>query len=78
MMSQKGAKSYVDSIDTKLSFYENLLDAPMLLELAIWKSKFTEQLDKNDDTLAIGRKIQCRTDSVMMVTIIVPNVLLPY
>ncbi len=62
---------YFDSIDSKLSIYKNLEDACTLLELAIWKSKLSEI----NAPLTKEMRMQCRTDSVMMVTIIVPNVL---
>jgi hypothetical protein len=36
--------TYFDSIDSKLLDYKQYLeDAPMFLELAIWKSNFIEQ-----------------------------------
>jgi hypothetical protein len=38
----KGLDSYFDSIDYKVSDYENLDDATTMLELAIWKSKIAE------------------------------------
>ena len=66
---------YFVSIESKLSFYENLKDAPILLELAIWKYNITERLERNDETLTVDMKMECRTDSVTMVTIVVPNVL---
>jgi len=43
----------------------------MLLELAIWKSKTSDQFSKNTADM----KMQCCTDSVTMVGIVVPNVL---
>jgi hypothetical protein len=65
-------------IDSKLEEYEDLKDAPMLLELAIWKTKITVHFGMNNDDLpSTDMKMQCCTDSVSMVTIIVPNVL-PY
>jgi hypothetical protein len=65
--------TYFDSIDLRLSDYEQYLEgAPMLLEIAIWKSKITELFDRNNDTLTIDMKMQCRTDSVTVVDIIVP------
>ena len=36
----------------------------MLLELAIWKSKITEQLERNNKNLTIDMRMQCRIDSV--------------
>ena len=75
--SPEGLDSFYDSIDSKLSVYKNLKDAPMLLELAIWKSKSIEQLFNRDNgTLTVHMlKMHCRTDSEMIVTIIIPNVL---
>lgn len=67
--------SYFDSIESKLSVYENLKTTLTLLELAIWKSKITEQLDQNNNPFTAEMKMQCRTDSVAEVTIIVPIVL---
>jgi hypothetical protein len=66
---------YFDSIDSKLSVYENLNDAPTLLELAIWKSKITQQTNGNIDLLTDEMKMECRIDSISTVVIIVPNVL---
>jgi hypothetical protein len=66
---------YFDSIDSKLSVYESVKDLPMLLELAIWKVKITDQNDCFNTTFTIGTKMRCRTDTITMVTIIVPNVL---
>ena len=64
--------SCFDSIDSKIAHYEhNLEDTPMLLEMAIWKSKITDQLSQNTADM----KIQCRSDSLPMVNIIVRNVL---
>ncbi len=66
---------YFDSIDSKLSVYEKLKYAPASLELAIWKSKIIEQTEGNIYLLTTDMKMQCRTDSLQKVTIIVPNVL---
>jgi len=66
---------YFCSIVSKLSVYEKLKDAPALLELAIWKSKIIERTNGNIDLLDADMKIECRTDSLYMVVIIVPNVL---
>jgi hypothetical protein len=74
-ITTKRVTSYFDSIDNKRSLYETFEDAPMLLELAIWKSQITELLEKNEDTFTIDMKMQCCTDSVTMVGIVVPNVL---
>ena len=68
--------AHFDSIDTKLSIYEYFSeDVPMLLELAIWKYKITEQYGLNNQSLSNGMKMHCRTYSVSMVMIIIPNVL---
>jgi hypothetical protein len=74
-ISSKDLDSYFRSIDSKLSVYDKLKDAPALLELAIWKSKIIERTDGNIDLLDADMKIECRTDSLTMVVIIVPNVL---
>jgi len=71
----EGWLSHFDSIHTKLSVYENLKDVPMLLELAIWKSRTTHHRDRNTAILAAEVKLQCRADSITMVSIVVPNVL---
>ncbi len=44
---RKDMKSFYVSIDIRLSFFENLKDAPILLEAAIWKSKIVKQNDRN-------------------------------
>jgi hypothetical protein len=72
----RALNSYFDSIDAKLSTYERFEDTPMVLELAIWKSKIVDQYDGNLDYLTTKMKVQCRTDSLVMVNIIVQNVLL--
>lgn len=46
----------------------------MLLELAIWKWKITEQFHWNSGSLVVDMRMRRRTDSVTAVTIIVPNV----
>ena len=76
-ISPNGLDSYFDSIDSKLSVYQNLEDAPMLLELAIWKSKIIQQLFNRDNGILTVNmlKMKCHTNSVAMVTIIAPNVL---
>jgi hypothetical protein len=74
-ISPRRVTPYFDSIDSKLSVYESVEDFPMLLELAIWKAKITDQYEYYNTTFTIVMKMRCRTDSVMMVTIIVPNVL---
>jgi hypothetical protein len=71
-ISPKGSlDSYFCSIDSKLSAYKNFKDARKLLELAIWKSKNI----KINGPLTTKMRMQCQTDSVMMVTIFVPNVI---
>ena len=74
-ISSEGLCSYFRSIDSKLSVYDKLKDAPALLELAIWKSKIIKQTDGNIDLLDADMKIECRTDCLSMVAIIVPIVL---
>ena len=74
-ISSEGWLSYFDSIHSKLSVYENLKDVAMLLELAIWKTKIINHYDQNTATLTTKVKLLCRTDSITMVSIIVPNVL---
>lgn len=66
---------YFQDIDHKLDEYEVLTDAAMSLELAIWKSKINQPKMNNNDLPFTDMKMQCRTDSFSMVTIIVPNVL---
>jgi hypothetical protein len=58
-ISSKGLDSYFHSIDSKLSVYNKLKDAPALLELAIWKSKIIERTDGNIDLLDADMKIEC-------------------
>ncbi len=70
-ISPEGLNAHFCSIDTKLSAYKNTT----LLELAIWKTKFMEQIDGNINLLTPDMKIRCRIDSLSMVDIIVPNVL---
>jgi hypothetical protein len=71
-------ETYFDSIDSRLSDCEQYLeeDAPMLLELAIWKSKIAEQVfDRNNGSLTVDiLRMGCRVDSLLMVFIIVRNV----
>ena len=75
LFSKHGLESYFDSIDSKLSVYENLKDVPVLLELALWKSKIMERFGRNKYALVGCTKMECRTDSLSMVGIIVPNIL---
>jgi hypothetical protein len=74
-VSTNGLDAYFATINSKLEEYENLSDAPMFLELAIWKSKITQQLGMNNDPHPTEMRKKRRIDSVSMVTIIVPNVL---
>jgi hypothetical protein len=75
-ISNERLNAHFDSIDSKISFYEQILrDAPILLELAIWKSKITEPSVQNNDHSATEMRKRRRIDSVSNVTIIVPNVL---
>jgi hypothetical protein len=74
-ISKDGLWSYFDSISCQLFVYEILKDALVLLELAIWRSKITEQSGQKNDHLTTEMKMQCRADSVSMVNIIVPNVM---
>ncbi len=76
LLLHRDVDCYFDSIESKLSVYEDLeLDeVPKLLELAIWKSKITENFDGMTSTLTVDMKMQCRIESLSMVAIIGPNV----
>jgi hypothetical protein len=74
-ISRNGMNTYFDSIGAKLSFFESLADTPMLLELALWKSKIIKQFNWNIHTLAVDMKMECRAGSLTIVAIIVPNAL---
>ncbi len=74
-ISPEGLGLYFGSIDSKLCIYEKLKDAPVLLELVIWKLKIMEQTGGNIDRFSADMKMECRTDSLLIVAIIVPNVL---
>jgi hypothetical protein len=67
------ADVYFDSINSLLAKYEHAQDIAPLLELALWKSKITEQTNGNriDDDL----KLMCRINSLSMVNVIVPIVM---
>ena len=65
-ISPEGLDLYFCSIDSKLSIYYKLKDAPALLELAIWKSKIDKQTNGS-----IGMKMECRIDSLSMIVKIV-------
>ena len=72
-VSPEDTDTYFDSIDSKVSDYEHYLDnAPMLLELAIWKSKVRDQLSQKNTA---DMKMLSRANSLPMVTIIVRSVL---
>jgi hypothetical protein len=58
-ISPEGLDSYFHSIDSKLSVYKKLKDAPALLELAIWKSKLIKQTDGNINHLSANMKMEC-------------------
>jgi hypothetical protein len=73
-ISAEGVHDYFNTIDVKLTVYENLKDSPASLELAIWKTKITEQVEFNG-ILTTEMKMQLRIDSIAMVSIIIPNVL---
>ena len=69
-----GDSEFFASIDSWLYNYEQLRDdvAP-ILELALWKLKMDEH--SNGDLITEQMKLQCRFDSLSMVTIIIPNTL---
>lgn len=76
-ISPKVLNSHYDLIDSMLSVYGDLDDtaAPMLLEVALWKSKVFEQFEGSNETIpAFDITIQCHTDSLTTVAIIIPNV----
>jgi hypothetical protein len=60
----------IDSMEAKLSLYENLEETPALLKLAIWKSIITKQLvfgGSNGNLTYDILKMQCSADSLTMV-----------
>jgi hypothetical protein len=63
---------YFCTIKSELAFYE-LHDAITVLELAIWKSKISEQFGQNMDNVSAMAKLQCRVECGAYV--IIPNVL---
>jgi hypothetical protein len=69
-ISLEGLDLHFCCIDSKLSVYDELKDAPALMELAIWKSKIDERTDG-----IIDMKMECRIDSLSMFVIIVSYVL---
>ena len=64
---------YFDSIEHRLSDYEQAQEVAPILELALWKSKMEEQL--NSKGLDAEMKLQCRLYSLSMVCIIIRNAL---
>ncbi len=64
---------YFDSIEYRLSDYEQAQEVVPFLELALWKVKITEQ--SNGSLINDDSKILCRIDSFSMFAIIFPNVL---
>ncbi len=71
----KGMESFFASINSRLSLYEDLEDLPALLELVLWRSKIIDQFSPSNISLTTEMKMKCRTDSIGMVRIIVPNVM---
>jgi hypothetical protein len=61
------------SIDSQLAKYQHLQGVAPLLELVLWKSKILEQ--SNGNLLDERMKLQCRFDSLSMVSIVIPNAL---
>ena len=71
----KGMESYFLYIDSRLKLYDDLKDKPTLLELWIWQSKITKKFGPSNILLTPEMKMQCRTESLMMVNIVVRNVM---
>jgi hypothetical protein len=71
----KGMKSFFASINSRLSFYEDLNCSLASLELAIWKLKITKQFGRRNILLTTEIKMQCCTESITMVNTIFPNVM---
>ena len=66
---------YFKLIDDRITICKYLQDDVVpLLELALWKSEMTEQL-KCNLTNEQATKSQCRENSLMAVTVIIPNVM---
>jgi hypothetical protein len=63
---------YFNTINSELAFYK-LHDAITVLELAIWKSKISEQYGRDMDNVSAMAKLQCRVECGACV--IIPNVL---
>ena len=66
-------KDYFNTIESKLTGYESLHNATTVLELAIWKSKISEQYGQGMDNVSATAKLQCRVECGACV--IIPNVL---
>ena len=70
-------ESYYDTIHSKLVTYEHkyhrLKDAAFLLELALWKTKITEQMhvDNMDDTANMRGQFRVNCGAA----VVIPNVL---
>ncbi len=62
-----------DSIEHRLSDYEQAQEVAPLLELALWKVKIMEQW--NGNLINDDAKLLCRIDSFSMFAIIFPNVI---
>jgi hypothetical protein len=72
----KDVDSLFASINSRLLFYESLMHSAALLELVFWKSKMIDHFSPSDiHLLTMEMKMQCRHDSISMVSIIVPNVM---
>ena len=66
-------KNYLQSIASQLANYEHLQEVAPLLELALWKSKISEQTNTKDIDAQL--KLQCRFNSLSMAPIIIQNAL---
>ena len=64
---------YSLSFNSQLANYEQLQDAALVLELAVWKTKVMEP--SNGNLIDDNGKLMCRIDSLSMVSVIIPNVL---
>jgi BspA type Leucine rich repeat region (6 copies) len=64
---------YFDSIEHRLSNYEQAQEVAPFLELALWKTKIMEQ--SNGNLINNNKKNLCRIDSFSMFGVVFPNVL---
>jgi hypothetical protein len=64
---------YFNTIDSKLTDYESLPDVISVLELAIWKSKLSEQFGLDMENVSSMEKFRCRVECGACV--IIPDVL---